>query len=87
MIDGAPLAEAGGTAIGTRAALELAAEALGQGLPIPQGAADMMASPVIPHWAYRLLGGWGWLQRAKHYKALRLLARRPYATKTTLGSS
>ena len=35
-----------------RQSLELAAEALAQGQPIPQAARDIMAKPVIPHWVY-----------------------------------
>lgn len=77
-IDGAPLADAGGMAILPRKSLELAAEALAQGRAIPQAAQDLMAKSVIPPWAYRLLGGLGWLQRAKQYGAIRLLWQQPY---------
>jgi hypothetical protein len=78
MLNGTPLAEAGGMAIGLRQSLDLAAEALAQGQAIPQTAQDMMARPVFPHWAYRLTGGLGWIRAAKGYGVLRSLRRRPY---------
>jgi hypothetical protein len=77
-INGTPLAEAGGMAIRLRKSLELAAEALGQGQSIPQAARDMMAKPVIPHWAYRLTGKLRWNSWAKKYNAKKLLKRQPY---------
>ena len=81
MVNGAALAEAGGMTIRIRKALELAAETLVQGQAIPDAAREMMAAPVIPHWGYRLMGGLGWLQRAKQFGALKQLRRKPYAVK------
>jgi multimeric flavodoxin WrbA len=77
-INGTPLAEAGGMAIRTRQSLELAAEALVQGWAIPQAARDMMAKPIIPHWAYRLTGKLRWNSWSKKYDAKKLLKRQPY---------
>jgi multimeric flavodoxin WrbA len=82
MVNGAALVEAGGMTIRIRKALELAAEALAQGQAVPKAVEEMMATPVIPNWTYRLMGGLGWLQRAKHYGALKQLRRKPYLTKT-----
>jgi hypothetical protein len=81
MINGAALAELGGKTIRIRLALNQALEKLAQGLVIPEVAREMMATPVIPHWGYRLMGGLGWLQQAKSYGALRLLKHRPYLAK------
>jgi len=81
MINGAALAQAGGAAILIRKVLDLAAEALAQGQAIPQAARDRLAKPVIPHWAYRLLGGLRWNRDAKGYGALKLLKRQPYLAK------
>jgi multimeric flavodoxin WrbA len=78
MISGTPLGEGGGKTLLIRESLELAAERLALGQGIPPAARDMMAKPVIPPWAYRLLGGLGWLRGAKHYGAIRLLNRKPY---------
>jgi len=81
MLDGVPLGEEGGMTILMRKSLDLAAEALAQGQAIPQTARDGLANPVIPDWAYRLSGWLGWLRRAKHYGALKLLKRQPYLAK------
>jgi multimeric flavodoxin WrbA len=81
MLNGTPLVEAGGMAIRIRKSLEDAAEGLAQGMTIPKAAQDMMATPVIPHWAYRLTGGLGWIRTAKGYGALMSLRRRPYEEK------
>lgn len=83
MLNGVPLAQAGGMAIRIRKALDLTAKALLQGQAIPQAAQEMMATPVIPHWAYRLMAGLGWLQAAKGYGALRILRRKPYLAATS----
>lgn len=80
-VDGVPLAEAGGMTIMMRKSLELAAEALAQGQSIPKAARESLAKPIIPHWAYRMSGGLGWLRRAAHYGALKLLKRQPYLPK------
>lgn len=80
MLNGTPLAEGGGQTMRIRQSLQMAAEALAQGEAIPKAAQDMMASPVIPHWAYRLLGGVGWIQAAKGYGAVRQLRRQPYSS-------
>jgi multimeric flavodoxin WrbA len=78
MISGVPLVEAGGKTLLIRKSLDLAAEALAQGQAIPQSAHDTMARPVIPAWAYRLMGGLGWIVGAKGYGALKRLWRKPY---------
>jgi len=81
MINGVPLAEGGGMTIRIRQSLEQAAEALAQGQAIPIAAQDMMANPIIPHLAYRLMAGFGWIRAAKGYGALKSLRRRPYLAK------
>jgi multimeric flavodoxin WrbA len=78
MINGAALVEAGGMTIRIRKSLDMAAEALAQGQGIPQAVQDILGKPVVPDWAYRLMGGLGWLRRAKQYGALRSLRHKPY---------
>jgi multimeric flavodoxin WrbA len=78
MLNGVPLAEGGGQTLRIRQSLETAAAALASGQGVPEAAQALMAKPVIPHWAYRLLGGLGWLQGARGYGALRQLWRKPY---------
>lgn len=79
MVNGTPLPKLGRRAIPLKKSLELAAEALVQGLAIPKAARDLLAKAVIPGWLYRLLGGYGWKQRAKSYGAEKSLKRQPYS--------
>ena len=81
MVGGMPLDQGGGKTVRIRKSLELAAESLIQNLVIPKAAQDSLAEPVIPPWAYRLLGAYGWTRRARHFGAGKLLKRRPYLKK------
>jgi hypothetical protein len=81
MIDGAPLAEGGGKTMLIRKSLDLTAGSLAQGEAIPQAAQEMLARPVIPPWAYRLIGGLGWILAARGYGVMRSLKRRPYSAR------
>jgi multimeric flavodoxin WrbA len=87
MLSGVPLAEEGGKTMLMRKSLELAAEALAKGQAIPKDAQELMAKPLIPAWAYRLMGGLGWMGAAKGYGALRRLWRRPYLARSGRGAS
>ncbi len=78
MVAGLPLADGGGQTLRMRQSLDLAAEALAAGQPITDAAREMMAKPLIPHWAYRRMADVGWLSQARQYGALRKLGRRPY---------
>jgi multimeric flavodoxin WrbA len=78
MIQGKPLDEAGSRATRTKKSLEIAAIALAEGEGIPTSAKELMSKQVVPAWAYRLLGGLGWKQRAKPYRAGKLLNNQPY---------
>lgn len=83
MVNGMPLAEAGGMTIRIRQSLALAAEQLAQGQTVPAVAQEMMSKPVVPHWVYRLMGGLGWIQSARGYGVLKLLWQRPYLAKAS----
>ncbi len=78
MVNGTPLKELDGRAIPIRSALDLAAEALVKGSPIPETARAMLAKLSIPNWLYKFFGGWGWKQTAKRYGAQNRLRSRPY---------
>lgn len=78
LVHGAPLNEMDGRAIPLKKALDLAAESLADGRPIPGSARDLMARPFIPNWLYRLFGGFGWKQQAKGYGVEERLRDRPY---------
>ena len=78
IVNGVPLNEMDGRAIPLKKSLELAAEALAAGQPIPQFARDLLAKPVIPNWMYILFGGYGWKQQAKQYGVKKIMKRKPY---------
>lgn len=78
MIHGTPLNELDGRVIPLKKALDVAAEALAQGQPVPEAAQELWAKPFIPGWMYRLMGVYGWRQQAKQYGMERNLKRQPY---------
>ena len=78
LVHGTPLTALDGRAIPLKKSLELAAEALANGQPIPQSARDLLAKPIIPGIAYRILGGFGWKQQAKRWGAEKRMQARPY---------
>ena len=77
LVHGTPLNEMSGPAIPIKKSLEIAAEALSNGQPIPQSARDLLAKPVIPNWLYKMFGGFGWKQSAKKF-GVKDLSSRPY---------
>jgi hypothetical protein len=81
MVHGTPLKELDGRVIPLRNALDLAADALAQGQPIPEEARQLLAKPFIPAWLYRWMGIYGWRQQAKQYGMERSLKRQPYIIK------
>ncbi|NTW96966.1 MAG: NAD(P)H dehydrogenase [Oscillochloris sp.] len=78
MVHGTPLAEIGGMGRNLRRALDMAAQALAGGSPIPHAAMTLLAKPVIPPWLYLLVGGLSWGQQAKRYGNQRQLRQAPY---------
>ena len=76
-----PLVELGGMMRHAVQALDLTAEALAAGQPIPSEAVEEMAKPFIPAWTYTVMGGLGWRQQAKKHGAQKALHARPYQTK------
>ena len=78
LVHGVPLNEMDGRAMPLKQSLNIAAEALANGEPIPQSAQDLLGKPVIPNWMYKLFGGYGWKQSAKQYGVKRELKRQPY---------
>jgi hypothetical protein len=78
IVHGTPLNELDGRAIPLKGALDLAAESLANGQPIPQSARDLLAKPVIPNWMYTFMGKFGWEQQAKSYGVKKIIKRQPY---------
>lgn len=79
LVHGTPLNEMDGRAIPLRSALNLAAQALAQGQPIPSQAQEFISKPFIPVWMYQLMGGIGWRMQAKRWGAQKDLKKQPYA--------
>ena len=64
-IAGRALSEVGGMAHNVVAALDLAADAIAQGIAVPDEASALMAKPFIPMTGYMLMGDIGWLAEAR----------------------
>jgi len=62
-----------------RQALDLVAEAISAGGPIPDQAFALVGRDPIPAWLYRIVGNWMWRREAKGFGASRRLRARPYA--------
>jgi hypothetical protein len=77
-ISGQPLAKAGGMVHNIIDALDLVAIALAAGEPVPPKAAALMARPILPLRAYKLMGDLGWLMQARRNRALNRLRARPF---------
>jgi multimeric flavodoxin WrbA len=78
LVHGAQLAGASGPAVVIRQALDMAAAALAEGRGIPASVAAVLAKPIIPRWAYRIMGSVGWKLQAKKFGAGHLLKRKTY---------
>ncbi len=78
LVHGAALQDMDGRAIPIRQSLDLAAEALANGQPVPQSARDLLARPSVPNWLYRFMGGFGWRQQAKGYGVQKSIRAQPY---------
>ncbi len=76
-IGGRPLEEVGGMTRHVRRGLDLAAEALLAGRPIPEEAQALLARPMIPSRLYTFIGDIGWLKAARRQGTLRRLRDRP----------
>jgi len=77
-IGGKSLSEAGGVARNARKALDMAAEALAVGRPVPEEAVSLMAAQAVSTWLYTLIGDIGWRLKARRHGAGSRLRDRPY---------
>lgn len=78
IVHGTPLKDLDGRAIPIKKALELAAESIVLGNPVPQSARALLARPIIPGWLYKVMGGFGWRQWAKQFGSHKKLRNKPY---------
>lgn len=61
-----------------QASLELAAESVSRGKPIPEEAIDLIARPFAPAFMYLVMGNSGWWFQAREKGAHRKIRDRPY---------
>lgn len=78
MINGTPLAEAGGRARHQVSGLVQAAQALKAGHPVPEEAAEEYAALGVPRWLYVIMANRGWGAMSRRGGARVDLRRAPY---------
>ncbi len=77
-IKGEPLESKGGMASHVISALDITAEAILSGKPMPEEAKTMMSKSFIPNWLYTLVGEFGWRQQAKKHGKHHDIKNKPY---------
>jgi len=77
-IAGQPLAELGGMVRNKTRALEIAADALALGEPIPDKAVTLMSKLGFPKWLYTWSGNRGWKSQAKEFVKTKSMYNQPY---------
>jgi hypothetical protein len=78
MISGVPLSEMGGSVRNQVKALEIAADALALGEPIPDKAVALMSKLGFPKSLYTWMGNRGWKSQAKKLMKIKSMYNRPY---------
>jgi hypothetical protein len=77
-IDGRPLVEIKGLARNQKKALQIAADALAKGEPIPENAVVLMSKLGFPKWLYMWMGNRNWRSQAKKNNTIDKLYDQPY---------
>lgn len=80
-IAGTPLERLGRRASRVARALDLAAEALFVGRPVPPEAQTLLSRPMVPPRLYTAIGTVRWLRTARRHGVLRRLGDRPFASR------
>ena len=78
MIAGQPLSELGGRVRGKTKALEIAADALAQGDPIPEKAVASLSKLGVPRWMYLWIANRRWKSKAKKTIAIKKMYDQPF---------
>ena len=76
---GQPLRKIKGMMRSAVCALDLTADALAAGKPVPEKAVALMAKPGFPRVAYRFMANWGWRSQLKKEAGGTPLDARPFA--------
>ena len=79
MVSGQPLRKIKGMMRSAVAALDLTADALAAGRPVPEKAVGLMAKPAFPRVGYRLMANWGWRSQLKKEAGGQPLDAQPFA--------
>jgi hypothetical protein len=79
MVSGQPLRKIKGMMRSAARALDLTADALAAGKPVPEKAVALMAKPGFPRVAYRFMANWGWRSQLKKEAGGTPLDARPFA--------
>ena len=79
IISGTPLAKFGGRVRNQTKALEIAADALAKGQPIPDEAVALMSKLGFPKWIYTWRGNRIWKQEAKKQMSINKMYDQPFA--------
>jgi hypothetical protein len=79
-IGGRPLLSVKGMARNVIKSLDLTADALVIGKPVPRESVQKMARPLIPNWLYIWFGRINWKRQAKKHGVYKKLYDRPYET-------
>jgi NAD(P)H-dependent FMN reductase len=78
MLNSQPMSKMKGRMRAAVGALDLTADALAAGSPVPDEAVRLMAKPAFPRAAYRLAANWGWRLDARKNAGGTPLDARPY---------
>jgi len=78
MISGQPFSELGGRVRSKMKALEIAADALAKGDPIPEKAVALMSKLGIPRWLYLWIADRRWKRKAKKNIAVKKMYDQPF---------
>jgi hypothetical protein len=79
MVSGQPLRKIKGIMRSAVRALDVTADALAEGKPVPDEAVALMAKPAIPKFGYRFMANRGWRSQLKKEAEGARLDARPYA--------
>ena len=79
MVGGQPLRKLQGMMRSAVKSLDLTAEALAAGRPVPDEAVQLMAKPPIPKLGYRFMANWGWRSQFKQQGRGSSLKDQPFA--------
>jgi len=79
MVHGAPLSEMGGQVRNQVKALEITADALAKGEPIPQEAIVLMSKLGFPRWMYTWMGNRSWKKEAREHNVAVKMCDQPFS--------